>query len=459
MYGSRLPCRIRTHAGPLPRVNGAQAGGVAKNTRTYHRRAWSLMGRSALHVVMTGARRAGGAPDAGRRLAHSVLGRLAIYTAQKRATMMDCDAAATPMVSWRPTARRWGTVQITEALCVQRLQKARKDAVAERTALEARADNLDAALDAAKMPRQRIENAAPRSAPRKSAAPSPLPRPPRSNARSRCSTRELMRRTSRLPGKNHDHHRRRRRSRRRRQDTEDYRACLARALANATDANETVTLARVYARTVTTCVVRSPRPPRRARRPAVVTSPPSAGGRRRTGPRSSPGLPVKPAPVLTDARPRSWRQRRAPSAEIRRCSPPRPTQSSRPPDRSRRRKSRGARPFPNSFGSDCRLRCCCCIGRRRRRWTRAGPPPRKFTAKRRSCTRLGAAPAGHQSGCLSGDTTGGGGGVISGFNAQHQSHRASVASQKSSWLSNLSTPPAQPRIFVFAAEARDAGPQ
>mmetsp|Transcript_14492 Transcript_14492/g.42690 ORF Transcript_14492/g.42690 Transcript_14492/m.42690 type:complete len:200 (+) Transcript_14492:405-1004(+) len=52
------------------------------------------------------------------------------------------------------------------------------------------------------------------------------------------------------------------------------------------------------------------------------------------------------------------------------------------------------------------------------------------------------APAGHQSGCLSGDTTGGGGGVISGFNAQHQSHRASVASQKSSWLSNVSTPPA-----------------
>ena len=32
---------------------------------------------------------------------------------------------------------------------VQRLQKARKDAVAERTALEVRADHLDAALDAA----------------------------------------------------------------------------------------------------------------------------------------------------------------------------------------------------------------------------------------------------------------------------------------------------------------------
>ena len=34
--------------------------------------------------------------------------------------------------------------------------------------------------------------------------------------------------------------------------TEDYRACLAKALANATDATETLALARVYARTVTT---------------------------------------------------------------------------------------------------------------------------------------------------------------------------------------------------------------
>ena len=34
--------------------------------------------------------------------------------------------------------------------------------------------------------------------------------------------------------------------------TEDYRACLAKALANAKDATETITLARVYARTVTT---------------------------------------------------------------------------------------------------------------------------------------------------------------------------------------------------------------
>ena len=34
--------------------------------------------------------------------------------------------------------------------------------------------------------------------------------------------------------------------------TEDYRACLAKALANAKDANETLALARVYARTVTT---------------------------------------------------------------------------------------------------------------------------------------------------------------------------------------------------------------
>ena len=133
---------------------------------------------------------------------------------------------------------------------VQRLQKARRDAVAERTALEARADQLDAAVDAAraaaedrkrrdtiraaKLRRNRavaataaVEreiavldgrvNAQNESAPRRKPTPAPptkMPPPP--------------------PG------------------TEDYRACLAKALANATDATETLALARVYARTVTT---------------------------------------------------------------------------------------------------------------------------------------------------------------------------------------------------------------
>ena len=148
---------------------------------------------------------------------------------------------------------------------VQRLQRARRDAVAERTALEARADHLDAAVDAAraaaedrkrrdtiraaKLRRKRAVAAtaaverevavldarveaqleAYASAPaakhrRRVAAPAPaqpVPPPPPTE-------------TPPPPG------------------TEDYRACLAKALANAKDANETLALARVYARTVTT---------------------------------------------------------------------------------------------------------------------------------------------------------------------------------------------------------------
>ena len=71
-----------------------------------------------------------------------------------------------------------------------------------------------------RVPRQRIESAATRSVRRRCAEIAPSPRPPQWNARSRCSTRELMRRTSRLPGKNHDHHRRRRRQLRRRRQTQ-----------------------------------------------------------------------------------------------------------------------------------------------------------------------------------------------------------------------------------------------
>ena len=132
---------------------------------------------------------------------------------------------------------------------VQRLQKARKTAVAERTALEARADHLDAAVDAAfaaaedrkrhdtiraaKLRRKRAV-AATAAVEREVAVldgrvnaqheafgkPRPTPAPPTE--------------TPPPPG------------------TEAYRACLAKALANATDANETLALARVYARTVTT---------------------------------------------------------------------------------------------------------------------------------------------------------------------------------------------------------------
>ena len=140
---------------------------------------------------------------------------------------------------------------------VQRLQKARRDAVAERTALEARADQLDAAVDAAraatedrkrratiraaKMRRDRavaataaVErevavldvrvNAQNESAPRQK--PRPTPAPPTETPAAAPPPPP--------PG------------------TEDYRACLAKALANAKDANETLALARVYARTVTT---------------------------------------------------------------------------------------------------------------------------------------------------------------------------------------------------------------
>ena len=176
---------------------------------------------------------------------------------------MDCDTtgAAAPTNGLMDTdgaaAYAAGTVQITEALCrlqtrVQRLQKARRDAVAERAALEARADNLDAALDAAKMAAtDRKRRAAVRAAKERrdravsataavereiavldarvnaqnESAPRQKPRPPPT---------ETLAAAPPPPG------------------SEDYRACLAKALANATDANETLALARVYARTVTT---------------------------------------------------------------------------------------------------------------------------------------------------------------------------------------------------------------
>ena len=132
---------------------------------------------------------------------------------------------------------------------VQRLQTARKDAVAERTALEARADHLDAALDAAKMAAEdRKRSAAVRAAKER-------------RARAVAATAAVEREVAVLEGRvaaQHEAFGKPRPTPAPPTETppppgsEDYRACLAKALANATDATETITLARVYARTVTT---------------------------------------------------------------------------------------------------------------------------------------------------------------------------------------------------------------
>ena len=178
--------------------------------------------------------------------------------------MMDCDTtgAAAPtdglMDADGAVAYAPGTVQITEALCrlqtrVQRIQRARHDAVATQRALEARADQLDAAVDAARAgaedsKRRAVVRAAKIRRDRAVAATAAVEReiavletrvaaqheafasvPAKKRATPAPSTE-----TPPPPG------------------TEGYRACLARALANAKDANETLALARVYARTVTT---------------------------------------------------------------------------------------------------------------------------------------------------------------------------------------------------------------
>ena len=187
---------------------------------------------------------------------------------------MDCDTtgAAAPTNGLMDTdgaaAYAAGTVQITEALCrlqtrVQRLQKARRDAVAERAALEARADNLDAALDAAKMAAtDRKRRAAVRAAKqRRAVAVAATAAVEREVAVLDARVEAQLEAYASAPAAKH-----RRRVAAPAQPvppppptetppppgTEDYRACLAKALANATDANETLALARVYARTVTT---------------------------------------------------------------------------------------------------------------------------------------------------------------------------------------------------------------
>ena len=134
---------------------------------------------------------------------------------------------------------------------VQRLQRARKDAVAERTALEARADHLDAALDAAKMAAEdRKRSAAVRAAKERRA---------RAVAATAAVEREIAVLETRVAAQHEAFSARKPRptpppptETPPPPGTEDYRACLAKALANATDANETLALARVYARTVTT---------------------------------------------------------------------------------------------------------------------------------------------------------------------------------------------------------------
>ena len=134
---------------------------------------------------------------------------------------------------------------------VQRLQRARKDAVAERTALEARADHLDAALDAAKMAAEdRKRSAAVRAAKERRA---------RAVAATAAVEREIAVLETRVAAQHEAFGRKPRPTPAPPTETpppppgtEDYRACLAKALANATDAHETLALARVYARTVTT---------------------------------------------------------------------------------------------------------------------------------------------------------------------------------------------------------------
>ena len=204
----------------------------------------SLMGRSNLsHLAPTALTGALEPADDGTQRLWSV-GNL---QRKIRTTRMDSD-----VIDGERMALALGALQQK----TQRLQKARKDAVAERTALEARADNLDAALDAAKMAatdrkRRAAVRAAKERRDRAVAATAAVEREvavldARVNAQLEAYAQSAPRRKPRPtpapptetppppPG------------------PEDYRACLAKALANAKDANETLALARVYARTVTT---------------------------------------------------------------------------------------------------------------------------------------------------------------------------------------------------------------
>ena len=157
-----------------------------------------------------------------------------------RTTRMDADA-----VDGKRMALALGALQGR----VQRLQKARRDAVAERTALEARADQLDVAVDAAR--------AAAEDRKRRDTIRAAKERRARAVAATGAVEREIAVLDGRVNAQNESAPRRKPTPAPPTETppppgTEDYRACLAKALANATDANETLALARVYARTVTT---------------------------------------------------------------------------------------------------------------------------------------------------------------------------------------------------------------
>ena len=134
---------------------------------------------------------------------------------------------------------------------VQRLQTARKYAMAERAALEARADHLDAALDAAR--------AAAEDRKRRAAVRAAKMRRDRAVAATAAVEREVAVLEGRVAAQHEAFGRTPRPTPAPPTETpppppgtEAYRGCLAKALANAKDATETLALARVYARTVTT---------------------------------------------------------------------------------------------------------------------------------------------------------------------------------------------------------------
>ena len=180
--------------------------------------------------------------------------------------MMDCDtmgaAAPTDGLADADGAAAYalGTVQVAEALRrlqtrVQRIQRARHDAVMARRTLEARADHLDAALDAAR--------AAHEDRKRRAAVRAAKERRERAVAATAAVEREIAVLEGRVAAQ-HEAYASAPAARKPRPTpapptetaappgSEGYRACLAKALANATDATETLALARVYARTVTT---------------------------------------------------------------------------------------------------------------------------------------------------------------------------------------------------------------
>ena len=227
--------------------NGSNGAGVAKLGHQPERN-WtrghsllSLMGRSYLYHLAPAALKLEPADDGTQRL-----GSVGNLQRKIRTNRMECE-----VVDGERMALALGALQGR----VQRLQKARKTAVAERTALEARADHLDAAVDAAR--------AAAEDRKRRDTIRAAKIRRERAVAATAAVEREIAVLESRVAAQHEAFGRKPRPTPAPPTETpavapppppgtEDYRACLAKALANAKDATETVTLARVYARTVTT---------------------------------------------------------------------------------------------------------------------------------------------------------------------------------------------------------------